>query len=134
MFVVSLVCFMFVISASFIGASVSGTQTVVGALLGAGSVATTFSSLAWKKMISIVGSWFASPAVSIVLAFILMSWVTFVMSTSKITYKARIYMCHWIGGFCFTMMAYLFNKILNTGKSPFDEDPNHKGIPNFLGY
>lgn len=106
---------------------------MVGSLLGAGSIATSFTSLNWVEMIKIVGSWFASPAVSIVLAMCLMSMVTFVMSTSKVSFKMRIYMCLFIGSFCVTMMAYLFNKILNTGKSPFDETDN-PGLPQFLGY
>ena len=61
---------------------ISGTHTVVGALLGAGIVAEGIYNLNWIKLGWIVLSWFTSPLVCGVLTMILMLLVaTFTMDS-----------------------------------------------------
>ena len=68
MLAASLASFMFIMSSSFFGMPISGTHTVVGALVGAGLASVGPSNINWVKLGWIVLSWFVAPAVAIVLA------------------------------------------------------------------
>ena len=76
MFSVCLCSFLFIMTSCFFGVPISGTHTVIGALLGGGIQFTGVGSLAWNKLIKIVFSWFLSPTVAMFIAFALMSIVT----------------------------------------------------------
>ena len=54
---------------------ISGTHTIIGALIGAGLVGSGASSVNWGKLGLIVASWFISPVLSILLTFMLFSFV-----------------------------------------------------------
>ena len=78
-------------TSSFSGMPISGTHTVVGALLGAGIVATGFTNLNWTKLGYIVLSWFLSPALAALLTYILMFLVSsLTMNTAKLNFRSRI--------------------------------------------
>ena len=91
MFAVCLASFIFIMTSSFSGMPISGTHTVVGALLGAGIVATGFTNLNWTKLGYIVLSWFLSPALAALLTYILMFLVSsLTMNTAKLNFRSRI--------------------------------------------
>jgi PiT family inorganic phosphate transporter len=63
--------------ATWLGMPVSTTHSVVGAVAGFGIVAAGWGAVNWGKMVSIIASWFLSPVVGCILAFIcfkLISW------------------------------------------------------------
>jgi PiT family inorganic phosphate transporter len=76
MFAVCLCSFIFIMTSSFSGMPISGTHTVVGALIGAGIIGVGFNDVNWPKLASIVSSWFISPVFTGVLSFILMVLVS----------------------------------------------------------
>ncbi len=73
MFAVCCSSFLFIISSSCFGMPISGTHTVIGALLGAGMVGIGFYQLNWQKLGMIVLSWIISPAIAAVFSFVLMN-------------------------------------------------------------
>jgi len=83
MFTVCLVSFTFIMAASFTGMPISGTHTVVGALIGAGLIGSnTTDDIGWDKLWQILISWFFSPVFSLVLSCCLMVLVSaFTMNT-----------------------------------------------------
>ena len=92
MFSVCLASFLFIITSSLSGMPISGTHTVVGALLGAGIVATGFGSLNWNKLGTIVFSWFLSPAMAAIIAFFIMQIISYLtLNTKRFTYGTRIH-------------------------------------------
>lgn len=64
----SLSAFLFIMSASFFGMPISGTHTVIGALIGAGLAGLAADTINWGKFIQTVMSWFISPVLSAFLA------------------------------------------------------------------
>mmetsp|Transcript_118918 Transcript_118918/g.165793 ORF Transcript_118918/g.165793 Transcript_118918/m.165793 type:complete len:83 (+) Transcript_118918:312-560(+) len=79
MLAASIASFLFIMSSSIFGVPISGTHTVVGALIGAGLVGSSAAMLNWKKLGLIVSSWFLSPLLSATLCFInmiILSWLT----------------------------------------------------------
>ena len=91
MFSVSLASWIFIMTSSFSGMPISGTHSVVGALLGAGIVTTNVHDLNWTKLGWIVFYWVVSPLTSATIAFILMiyvSWLT--LDTQRFKYWNRL--------------------------------------------
>ena len=54
---------------------ISGTHTVVGALIGSGIATLGSSNINWEKLSIIIVSWFVAPAVAAMLSMIIMSAV-----------------------------------------------------------
>ena len=71
----SIASFLFIMSASIFGMPVSGTHSVVGALIGAGLAVVGPSYINWDKLAIMVGSWFVAPAVAIIFSMILFMMV-----------------------------------------------------------
>ena len=78
MFSVSLSSFLFIMCSSFFGMPISGTHTVVGALIGAGIAGLGHEEISFKYLQRIVVSWFVSPALSSALCFFFIVIVSFV--------------------------------------------------------
>ena len=62
----SMSSFIFVMASSLFGMPISGTHTVVGALIGSGLAVVGSSQINWVKLGIIVASWFVAPLVSII--------------------------------------------------------------------
>lgn len=123
MFSVCFCTFAFVMYSSYAGMPVSGTHAVIGSLLGGGIIIKGFSSLNWAKMGWIVLSWFISPTFAALIAYLLMIYVaTFTMQTKAFYFRSRIMFLQIVGGFCFLMMFYLGDKILNKHEKIVDEE------------
>ena len=62
----SISSFIFVMASSLFGMPISGTHTVVGALIGSGLAVVGSLQINWVKLGIIVASWFVAPLVSII--------------------------------------------------------------------
>ena len=92
MFAVCLCSFLFIMSSSLFGMPISGTHTVIGALLGAGIVATGSDNLNWHQLGIIVLSWFVSPMLAALIAYILMTNVAaWTMNSLNLSYRTRLW-------------------------------------------
>lgn len=112
MFSVCLASFIFIMTSSFSKMPISGTHTVVGALLGAG-IYGGVDSLNWKKLGKIVASWFISPALSAAIALLLMSVVSIAtMNTQTLRYKTRLIYLQFIIGFAGVVIGINFYFLL----------------------
>jgi len=67
----SLSSFSFILASSIFGMPISGTHTVIGALIGAGLAGLKASTLNWTKVGWTVASWFISPVLAAILACLL---------------------------------------------------------------
>ena len=98
-------------TASLTGMPISGTHTVVGALIGVGMVASPSpKDLNWIQLLNILLSWIVSPTISLVLSFILMTLVSsLTMNTKTLTFRFRIYSMQLITGLCSSALIYLMD-------------------------
>jgi PiT family inorganic phosphate transporter len=70
--------------ATWVGMPVSTTHAIVGAVAGFGVVAAGWNSVNWHKMSQIVASWFISPLVGGLIAFLLFKFITnFILGREK---------------------------------------------------
>lgn len=88
MFAVNFAGFFFITVSSFSKMPISGTHTVVGALLGAGIIAGgLYLPFAWDSLGGIIFYWFASPAFGALLSFLLMiTLAKFTLNTQKYSF------------------------------------------------
>jgi len=87
---------------------ISGTHTVVGALLGAGLYGTGPDNLNWEKLVRIVGSWFLSPALAATISFLLMVTISaLIMDTEKMRYRTRLFMVQFVTAGCFVATVFI---------------------------
>lgn len=63
----SISSFIFIMASSIFGIPISGTHTVVGALIGSGLATLGASAINWGKLGVIAASWFVAPILSIIL-------------------------------------------------------------------
>jgi len=78
--------------ATWVGMPVSTTHSIVGAVAGFGVVAAGWASVNWHKMSQIVASWFISPLVGGVMAFLLFKFITnFILGREKPAESAKTY-------------------------------------------
>ena len=68
---VSIASFSFILFASIFGMPISGTHTVIGALIGAGLAGVAANTINWGKLGFTILSWFLSPIIAAALAFAL---------------------------------------------------------------
>jgi len=92
---------------------ISGTHTVVGALLGTGLYASGADNLNWYKLTKIVISWFLSPALAATISFSLMVLVSaLVMDTEKRKFRSRLLMMQLITAFCFVATVFVMINLM----------------------
>ncbi len=63
--------------ATYLGAPVSTTHSIVGAVMGAGIVAAGFSVVNWPTMVKIAASWMVSPILGGIIAAIFLAFIKF---------------------------------------------------------
>ena len=114
MFAVCLSSFLFIMTSSFSGMPISGTHTVVGALLGTGLYASGYKHLNWAKLGTIVLSWVISPLLAAFLAFVLfLTVVTMTMNTTALKYNFRLLMLQSIVAVCFISIVFVLKTLLD---------------------
>jgi phosphate/sulfate permease len=122
MFSVSLASFLFIISSSVFGMPISGTHTVVGALIGAGIAGLGASAISADYMKRVVISWFVSPAVSSTLCAILISLVSLTtLNGGGASLKWRLFNLQVISGFTFAIMLYMLLILVQKNYTSADE-------------
>ena len=114
MFAVCLCSFLFIMSSSLFGMPISGTHTVIGALLGAGIVATGSENLNWNQLGIIVLSWFVSPMLAALVAYILMTNVAaWTMNTLTLSYRKRLWALSIITAVCIEIISSILVRLLS---------------------
>lgn len=113
MFSVCFSSFIFIIISSFSGMPISGTHTVVGALMGAGTYAQGFRQLNWPKMGVIVVSWFVSPTMAGLISFTLMMVISgLLMRTDSVRFSTRLLYLQLLTGFTVTIIVFILYYLL----------------------
>lgn len=113
MFSVCLSSFLFILTSSLFGMPISGTHTVVGALLGAGLVITGVDGLNWNQMLKIVASWFISPAMAGILSFgTMMLVLSLTFNTKSVSFQMRLLMQKLITAVCFMIIGFIMDDLL----------------------
>lgn len=79
----SIASFIFIMASSIFGMPISGTHTVVGALIGAGIGIGATEAINWKKLSLIIASWFAAPLTSLLISGI------FYLAVNRLTLKKK---------------------------------------------
>ena len=119
MFSVCLSSFLFIMSSSFSGMPISGTHTVIGALLGGGIMTTNAHSLAWPKLYTIALSWVISPAMALVISYYLMKAViSSTLESRNRSFSQRIFSVQHIASMSFVIIAGIISSL--TGSSLLD--------------
>lgn len=118
MFAVCLCSFIFIMSSSFFGMPISGTHTVIGALLGAGLVSLGANTLNWGKLLTILLSWVISPLLAMLLCFILLTLVaSWTLNTRDFSYRRRLWSIKVITALCLVIVAEIISNILGYDKN-----------------
>ena len=113
MFSVCLASFAFIITSSFSGMPISGTHTVIGALLGAGIVGVGADNLAWGRLLTIVASWFLSPVLACLISLALMLLIgTLTMNTAQLSFSVRFHFIQLIAGIAFLVTSANISMLL----------------------
>jgi len=115
----SISSFLFIMCSSVFGMPISGTHTVVGALIGSGIAASGSGTINWDKLTIIVGSWFVAPAVAAVLSLIIMTIVAASTLNSKVRLATRLIWVTIISAFSSSIIAVMVISITKDNKDPF---------------
>lgn len=114
MFSVCLASFVFIMSSSFFGMPISGTHTVVGALLGAGMIAVGPKNVSWLKLGHIALSWIISPLIACTLSFGLMFIVcSLTLNTKHLLFRHRIFYLQLISAVSFTVISVIIYGLID---------------------
>ena len=109
----SISSFIFIMMSSVFGMPISGTHTVVGALIGSGLATVGSSDINWEKLGMIVASWFVAPVLSIFLCTIIFIVVCkYTIDAERYSYKARMLCLTFITGMAFFLIAVMFIKLI----------------------
>lgn len=85
-----LASFSFILVASVFGMPISGTHTVIGALIGAGLAGVGYENINWSKFGTTVLSWFISPILALILTFVIFCLICSVtLGGNIISFKIR---------------------------------------------
>lgn len=108
MLAVSLASFFFIMCSSIFGMPISGTHTVISALVGAGIVGCGFSSIAWMQVVKIISSWVISPLLSSAMCLLLiMICCGFTMGGKELSLRYRLTSLSLLTGFSFALTSYM---------------------------
>jgi len=104
----SIASFSFILASSIFGMPISGTHTVIGALIGAGLAGLKASTLNWTKVEWTVASWFISPVLAAILAGLLFMVVCTTTLGGKVKYhKFRLFNLTMIAGLSLAFADYM---------------------------
>ncbi|MDP8032701.1 inorganic phosphate transporter [Pasteurella atlantica] len=97
--------------ASRMGWPVSTTHSIIGAIIGFGCVTAGTESVEWSKILGIVGSWFVTPFVAGVVAYIVFSSTQrLIFDTSKPVENAKKYGPYYMGLTAFVLCVVTMKK------------------------
>ncbi|MBR0573634.1 MULTISPECIES: inorganic phosphate transporter [Pasteurellaceae] len=97
--------------ASRMGWPVSTTHSIIGAIIGFGCVTAGTESVEWSKILGIVGSWFVTPFVAGVFAYLVFSSTQrLIFDTSKPVENAKKYGPYYMGLTAFVLCVVTMKK------------------------
>eukprot|EP00347_Sterkiella_histriomuscorum_P021182 403334934 len=103
----------FTILSSVMGFPISGTHSMVGALLGAGLIGVGISNLNSTQLQQIVLSWFLSPLVSASLTCIILVFVCkYILNHQNFSFKVRMTMASTLSGIAFSTILILTSSLI----------------------
>ena len=109
----SISSFIFIMGSSVFGMPISGTHSVVGALIGAGMVGSGADSINYRMLIKVVASWFVSPLLSMSLCFVvLVISVTLTFNGVKMALSMKIFMLSLIYATVFALINFMFLQLV----------------------
>jgi len=119
---VSIASFSFIIFSSLFKMPISGTHTVVGALIGAGIAGVGFAGIAWKKLVKVIASWFVSPVLASAMCGLLFVFcVTTTLGGYVQSTKTRMIWLTIIGGISVSFMTVMcINIATASNRNPKD--------------
>jgi len=110
---VCLSAFSFILFASVFGMPISGTHTVIGALIGAGLAGFPADSLNWAKFFMTVASWFISPILSSIIAGLLFLLICSVTLGGHVkSFAAQLHCFVLIAAVAVTFSAYMVTSLV----------------------
>jgi len=122
MFSVSLAAFSFIMFASIFGMPISGTHSIVGALIGAGIAGLGGSAIDYTYMRKVILSWFVSPAVSSSMCFIFIILVSITtLNSSGASLKWRLFNLQVVTGLTFGIAVYMLLILVQKNYTPKGE-------------
>lgn len=117
---ISLASCLFILSSSIFGMPISGTHTVVGAIIGAGCAALTASEIAWKKLALIIAGWFLAPAVAIMVCFLIFWLVCAFTLKKELSLRDRLLYISLINGVASVIICVLCIQLFQTEENAKD--------------
>ena len=114
----SISSFIFIMSSSIFGMPISGTHTVVGALIGSGLAAVGASNINWGKLGVIVASWFVAPLLSILLCgLFFLAVCSLTLDQQRNKFAARLLWLTIFTGIAFMLICIMFVKLIQEENS-----------------
>ena len=108
MLAVSIASFCFIMASSIFGMPISGTHTVISALVGAGLVGCGASNIAWLQVVKIISSWVISPLLSSMMCLLLiMICCATTLGGYNFSLKARLLSLSLITAFSFALTNFM---------------------------
>lgn len=109
----SIASFVFIMASSVFGMPISGTHTVVGALIGSGLATLGAESINWGKLGIIASSWVVAPILSIALCGLFFVIVcSFTLNSARNSFKARLLWLTLISGIAFMLISVMIIKLI----------------------
>ena len=109
----SIASFVFIMASSVFGMPISGTHTVVGALIGSGLATLGAESINWGKLGIIASSWVVAPILSIALCGLFFVFVcSFTLNSARNSFKARLLWLTLISGIAFMLISVMVIKLI----------------------
>ena len=109
----SIASFVFIMASSVFGMPISGTHTVVGALIGSGLATLGSESINWGKLGVIASSWVVAPLLSIALCGLFFVVVcSFTLNSARSSFKARLLWLTLITGIAFMLISVMVIKLI----------------------
>lgn len=109
----SISSFIFIMASSIFGIPISGTHTVVGALIGSGLATLGVSAINWGKLGVIAASWFVAPILSIILCGALFLAVcALTLDSVRNKFQTRLLWLTLLTGIAFMLICLMFIKLI----------------------
>ena len=108
MLAVTVAAFSFIMASSVFGIPISGTHTIISALVGAGLVCSSSSDIGWPSVLRIATSWMMSPFLASITCLALFSaCCALTMDSAKLSVTSQLRNTALIAGFSFTLVSVM---------------------------
>ena len=112
MLATSIASFIFIMASSFFGVPISGTHTVVGALIGSGLATAGADNIHWDKLGLITASWFLAPILSAILCGAFFVAVCALTLDARSHFKTRLMWLTMFTAIAFVLICVMMIKLI----------------------